>query len=63
MIQQILAGYIQENYCAVQEAFELSVEEWAKIATNRIEESWCGQERKDELLKALADVLGKFVLQ
>lgn len=56
-------GYIQENYCAVQEAFGLSVEEWAKIATNSIEGSWCSEERKDELLKELADVLGKFAQQ
>lgn len=53
-------GYIQENYCAVQEAFGLSVEEWAKIATNSIEGSWCSEERKDDLLKVLADVLAKF---
>ena len=53
-------GYIQENYCAVQQAFELSLEDWAKIATNGIQGSWCSEERKDELLKGLADVLGGF---
>ena len=53
-------GYIQENYCAVQEAFGLSVEEWARICTDSIQGSWCGEERKDELLKGLSDVLGEF---
>ena len=53
-------GYIQENYCAVQEAFGLNVEEWAKIVTNGIEGSWCSEERKVELLGELGEVLGKF---
>ena len=57
---EYFGGYIQENYCAVQEAFGLSVEEWARICTDSIQGSWCGEERKDELLKGLSDVLGEF---
>lgn len=53
-------GYIQENYCAVQDAFDLSVEEWAKIVTNSILLSWCSESRKDEMLQSLSDMLAKY---
>lgn len=43
-------GYILDNYCAVQESFGLSLEEWKYIATGAIEGSWCNQERKTALL-------------
>lgn len=43
-------GYILENYCAVQEAFGLTVAEWRTIARNAVEGSWCGEDRKAELL-------------
>ena len=55
VIRRTFGGYIQENHCAVQEAFESSVEEWARIATDSILGSWCGEDRKDEPLKGLAD--------
>lgn len=32
-------GYILDNYCAVREAFQLSLEEWKLIASNSIEGS------------------------
>lgn len=48
-------GYILANYCAVQEAFNFTVEEWAKIAIASIEGSWCSESRKDEMLKLLDD--------
>lgn len=53
-------GYIQENFCAVQDAFGLTVEEWAEIVMNSIMLSWCSEERKDEMLKDLRDTLAKF---
>lgn len=53
-------GYIQENYCGVQEAFNLTVEEWAEIAMNAITLSWCSEERKDEMLNGLSDALAKY---
>ena len=49
-------GYILDNYCAVHEAFNLSVSEWSGICRAGIEGSWCSQARKDELLTRLADV-------
>lgn len=46
-------GYILANYCAVHEAFDLTVEEWAGIVTASIEGSWCSETRKGEMLKIL----------
>lgn len=45
--------YIQENYCAVQEAFNLEKSDWQTIVRNSIELSWCSAERKQELLAEL----------
>jgi adenosine deaminase len=49
-------GYLLDNYCAVHEAFDLSVAEWTGICRAGIEGSWCSQARKDEMLARLADV-------
>lgn len=46
-------GYILENYCAVQEAFDLSVNDWRTIAENSVMESWIGHTRKMELLNRI----------
>lgn len=51
-------GYILDNYCAVQEAFDLGVDEWRTIARNAVEGSWCGEERKKELLDEIEMVVG-----
>lgn len=53
-------GYILDNYCAVQEAFGLSVEEWRTIARNAVEGSWCGEERKKEILDEVEKVVGEW---
>jgi adenosine deaminase len=53
-------GYILKNYCAVQDAFDLGVEEWKIIIQNSIQGSWCEQKRKDELLGMLDDCLRKY---
>jgi len=50
-------GYILDCYCAIQDAFGLSMEEWKNIATNAIEGSWCGEERRREMMKMLEDVV------
>lgn len=50
-------GYILENYCQVQDVFQLSVKEWEGIVRAGIEGSWCAEERKEELLKRLGDVV------
>ena len=52
-------GYIQENYCAVQEAFGMSMGEWEKIVKNAVQKSWCGEERKAEILHEVDEVFGE----
>lgn len=54
-------GYIQENYCAVQDAFGLNLEEWRTIATNAAEGSWCDQDRKSEILEEINELCDKEV--
>ena len=53
-------GYILDNYCAVQEAFQLGKHEWEKIVRDGIEGSWCEEERKREMKKSLEGVMEKF---
>lgn len=50
-------SYIQENYCAVQDAFHLTRDEWEQLVTNSITLSWCSDERKQEMLRDLARTL------
>jgi adenosine deaminase len=50
-------GYILANYCAVQEAFDLTVEEWGRIAKAGIEGSWCDAARKQALLLRAEEVI------
>jgi adenosine deaminase len=53
-------GYILDNYCAVQEAFGLSVDEWAGIAMAALEGSWCDEERKGEIKKDIDTVFRRW---
>ncbi|KAH8668253.1 hypothetical protein BGZ60DRAFT_470159 [Tricladium varicosporioides] len=46
-------GYILGNYCAVQDAFKLSFQDWNFIAKGAIEGSWCDDERKQVLLRSV----------
>ncbi|KAL8717808.1 MAG: hypothetical protein Q9225_004981 [Loekoesia sp. 1 TL-2023] len=50
-------GYILSNYCAVQEAFSLTTDEWKKIADASITSSWCEQDRKSTMLSKVNDVV------
>lgn len=52
--------YVLENYCAVQEVFGLSVEEWRGIVEGGIRGSWCGERRKGEMLRELEGVVGEW---
>jgi adenosine deaminase len=52
-------GYILNNYCAVQDAFDLSVDDWKVIVQNSIQGSWCEQARKEELENMLDECLRK----
>lgn len=46
-------GYILDNYIAVQEAFELTADEWKGIAVASIKGSWCVESRKEQVLKEI----------
>lgn len=51
--------YILDNYCAVQEAFDLSATDWQKICEGAIRGSWCSEARKQSMLARLETVLAK----
>ncbi|RDW90586.1 adenosine deaminase [Aspergillus mulundensis] len=53
-------AYILECYCAVQEAFGLSLAEWKTIAENGVKGSWIGEERKNELLGRIDECVKRF---
>jgi adenosine deaminase len=55
-----LGHYTLDNYLAVQKYFQLTYKEWISVLRNSIMANWCSQERKDELLIALADVVKAF---
>ncbi|KAI4285143.1 MAG: hypothetical protein L6R38_000893 [Xanthoria sp. 2 TBL-2021] len=50
-------GYILDNYCAVQEAFSLTLQESSTVATTSIVQSWCGESRKSAMLSQLNEVI------
>jgi len=53
-------GYILDNYCAVQDAFQLSVKEWKMIASNAIQGSWCDEERRKAMIEKLEVVVSQY---
>ncbi|KAL3439624.1 adenine deaminase [Aspergillus tetrazonus] len=53
-------AYILDCYCAVQEAFNLSVADWRLIAENGVKGSWIGEERKNELLRRIDECVKRF---
>jgi adenosine deaminase len=54
------SNYILDNFCAVQEHHDLSVEDWNTICHNAIHGSWCGDERKQELTAMLKATVAKW---
>lgn len=53
-------GYILDNYCAVQEAFDLTIEEWEGIVQASIDGSWVDQSRKTVMSEDLGNVLKRY---
>lgn len=53
-------AFILQNYCAVQEAFDLTVEEWRAIAENSVKGSWVNDARKSELLRLIDEHVKKY---
>ncbi len=54
-------GYILDNYCAVQQAFDLTIKEWAEIARGAVEGSWCDASRKASILKQLEKTVQEYI--
>ena len=54
-------GYVLNNYCAVQEAFDLTIAEWKWIVESSIHGSWIDKKRKAELLCDLDRCLDKYM--
>nr|OQO19835.1 hypothetical protein B0A51_15149 [Rachicladosporium sp. CCFEE 5018] len=52
-------NYIGANYCAVQEAFGLTVKEWEGIALAGVRGSWCRDVRREEMVQRVV----RFVAQ
>lgn len=52
-------NYILDNYCAVQDAFELTVSEWTRICEASIKGSWCSEHRKEQMLARLQQVVAR----
>ncbi|CAK7230447.1 adenine deaminase [Sporothrix curviconia] len=50
-------GYIQDNYCAVQDAHNLAVDDWATIVRNAVRGSWCDDARKEVILTEIDSFL------
>lgn len=42
-------GYVLDNYCAVQEAFDLTEQDWRWITLGAIDGSWCDERRKESM--------------
>ncbi|KAH7128981.1 adenosine deaminase [Dactylonectria macrodidyma] len=50
-------GYIQENYCAIQDTFNLTMVEWISITRNAMELSWASEERIQQMLGLLREAV------
>lgn len=50
-------GYLLDNYCAVQDAFDLSVAEWKGVAEGAVEGCWAEEERKKEIMGMIGKVV------
>ena len=55
-----VGGFILHNYCAVQDAFNLTIDEWRAIATNSITGSWVDEKRQLDLLQLLDAHMQKY---
>ncbi|KAH6679861.1 adenosine deaminase [Plectosphaerella plurivora] len=51
-------AHIQENFCAVQEAFDLDIADWERIALDTVDGSWCSAQRKAELRAMVLETIG-----
>ncbi|KAF2764130.1 adenosine deaminase [Teratosphaeria nubilosa] len=50
-------NYILDNYCTVQDAFHLTVQDWTRVCEVSIRGSWCSGDRKSEMIAKLKRVV------
>ena len=53
-------SYILDNYCAVQDAFDLSRQDWIKILLAAVDGSWCCDERKAVLREKIETIVQSY---
>ncbi|KAL2834797.1 hypothetical protein BJY01DRAFT_259386 [Aspergillus pseudoustus] len=53
-------GGILNNYCAVEEAFGFSLDEWKTIAIAAVQGSWISEARKSALVQKIEHVVSQF---
>lgn len=54
------SGYIEENYSAVADTFQLTNQELVQLARNSIQASFCTAQRKQQLVSELEAVIQNF---
>ena len=53
-------GYLLDNYIAIEDRFQLTGEEWVKIAKNGVYGSFIDDKRKEEIYNAIDEVYNKY---
>ena len=53
-------AYVLDNYCAVQEACNLTAKEWGGVTKAAVEGSWCSDGRKQDMLELLNETMVRF---
>lgn len=52
-------GYILDNFCAVQDAFNLSATDWESIVGAAVNGSWCNDARKQSIREQVHEVIAR----
>ncbi|CAH0044604.1 unnamed protein product [Clonostachys solani] len=55
-------GSLLDNYCTIQEAFDLSMPDWKVIVRNSVEGSWCSDDRKMDLMNMIDRAFGELAI-
>lgn len=45
------------DQCAIQDAFNLGVDDWRRICDDSIQSSWCSEQRKEDMLRKLHETI------
>jgi adenosine deaminase len=53
-------GYITANFCAVQDAFDLTLDDWKVISMNAVHGSWVDSDRRKQLLEIVGTYFDQY---